>query len=359
MQSSLLLAGQWFLSSGIQEPEGGVARYYLSSLRRNARVSTEITGYSISALVYLAEQTGNIVYLDAAKTAGRFLCRQAWDSKLAIFPFEHAIDGEQPRELTYFFDSGIIARGLLTLWRATHEDEFLQTARACGESMLADFMRSATVHPILSLPSKDPLPHAGNWSRNPGCYQLKAAMAWQELYEISGEQHFLDAYENVLASSLASHSSFLPGEQDSNMVMDRLHAYSYFLEGMLPCYDRPECQQAVCIGLASVAHFLREISPAFERSDVCAQLLRARLYAAKLGACPLDKSAAEEEVHRMQAFQFEHTDPRIHGGFWFGRKQGEMMPYVNPVSTAFCLQSLEMWRQFESDTFKANRYELI
>jgi hypothetical protein len=299
------------------------------------------------------------MYLEAAKTAGRFLCGQAWDSKLAIFPFEHSVNGAQPRGLAYFFDSGIIARGLLALWRVTQDDEFLQIARACGESMLADFVQSETVHPILNLPSKDPLPQVGNWSRNSGCYQLKAAMAWQELYEVSGEARFLDAFEKVLASSIASHSSFLPGEQDSNLVMDRLHAYSYFLEGMLPCYDRPECREAVRVGLARVAHFLREISPVFERSDVCAQLLRARLYAAKLGACPLDQSAAEEEVRRMQAYQFEDTDPRIHGGFWFGRKQGSMLPYVNPVSTAFCLQSLEMWRQFETGTFKANRYELI
>ncbi len=36
-------AGCWFLNSGIQEPDGGVARYYRSDAGRNAAVSNEIT----------------------------------------------------------------------------------------------------------------------------------------------------------------------------------------------------------------------------------------------------------------------------------------------------------------------------
>ena len=51
--SSLSRAGRWFLESGIQDDSGGVARYYRSDVGRNAGVSTEITGYAVSALVYL------------------------------------------------------------------------------------------------------------------------------------------------------------------------------------------------------------------------------------------------------------------------------------------------------------------
>jgi hypothetical protein len=46
-------AAGWFLNSGIQEASGGVARYYRSDTRRNARISTEITGYAVSTFVYL------------------------------------------------------------------------------------------------------------------------------------------------------------------------------------------------------------------------------------------------------------------------------------------------------------------
>ena len=104
---------------------------------------------------------------------------------------------------------------------------------------------------------------------------------------------------------------------------------------------------------------MREISPGFERSDVCAQILRARLYAGSLGAVPLDREAAEEEARRAASYQVRGADRRAEGGFWFGRRNGELVPHVNPVSTAFCLQALAMWRQYLDGTFQPIRQELI
>src|ERR1039457_5488621 len=64
IDSMLGRAGRWFLRSGIQEANGGVARHYRSDLGQNARVSTEITGYAVSTLLYLAERTGDGNYTD-------------------------------------------------------------------------------------------------------------------------------------------------------------------------------------------------------------------------------------------------------------------------------------------------------
>src|SRR5271167_339519 len=114
-------AGRWFLESGIQESSGGVARYYRSDVGKNARVSTEITGYAVSTLLYLAERTGDDSYTEAAVRAARFLTRTAWNPMLGTIPFEHSDNCDQPKPLAYFFDCGIIVRGLLAAWRATRE----------------------------------------------------------------------------------------------------------------------------------------------------------------------------------------------------------------------------------------------
>jgi hypothetical protein len=120
--------------------------------------------------------------------------------------------------------------------------------------------------------------------------------------------------------------------------MDRLHAFSYFLEGLLPqAASDPRCAEALAEGIAFAAHHLREIAPDFARSDVFAQLLRARLYADQAGVVPLDRDAAEWEAGQLAAFQ------RADGGYWFGRKAGEWLPFSNPVSTAFAAQALESW----------------
>jgi hypothetical protein len=325
-------AGRWFLQSGIQEASGGVARYYRSDKRQNAPVSTEITGYAVSTLLFLYQRTGDSAYFEAALRAARFLTRIAWDARVGTFPFEHSANGASGPAYAYFFDCGIIVRGLLVAWRVTEDSEFRDTAIAAGRAMLADFPGPDGIHPILVLPEKRPLEWEPRWSASPGCYQLKSALAWHELFEVTGESAFENGYEAALQAALDNHREFLPGESDPARIMDRLHAYAYFLEGLLPVLHRPDCAAAFRNGVDRVAGYLREIAPVFVRSDVYAQLLRARL----LGDT-LDESAARYEAEKAATFQIDS------GGFLFGRKQGEDLPFVNPVSTAFCAQALAFW----------------
>lgn len=334
-------AGAWFLQSGIQEPSGGVARYYLADAEQNLPISTEITGYAISALVYLYSLTQDERYLDAATLAARFLTRSAWDSRLRIFPFECS-----GPSLAYFFDSGIIIRGLLSLWRVTGDRELIDIAEHCGRSMARDFAAGDSgYHPILRLPEKDPLPLGEKWSRQQGCYQLKSALAWHDLYKETGQADFLKLYDDALAASLRTHDSFLPGAK-GDLVMDRLHAYCYFLEASIPRADRPEVAAALAGGIAKVSHYLREIAPQFERSDVYAQLLRVRLLTECAGGVAVDRLAAAQEAEKIESFQGDDPHRRIRGGSFFARRAGRLQPHVNPVSTAFGLQALAMWRQY-------------
>lgn len=333
--NALHRAGSWFLQSGIQEINGGVARYHFTDRNQNARISTEITGYAVSTLVYLHKATGEAQYWDAAERAARYLCREAWDAQSSTFPFEPI--HETDPAYSYFFDLGIIVRGLLTVWRAGGDTEYLERAKEAGLSMAFDFMAEEAVHPIITLPDKQPLPYERRWSREPGCYQLKSALGWRNLAEAAGQPALNQPYERMLEYSLATHDDFLPGEPIREKVMDRLHAYCYFLEALLPVADRAACREALAAGIERVAFHLRDIAPVFARSDVYAQLLRVRLLADTMGAVPLDRAAAAEEAAAIPRFQRED------GGYWFGRKNGEFLPFSNPVSTGFCLQALAIW----------------
>jgi hypothetical protein len=352
-------AGRWFLHSGIQESSGGVARYYRSDVGHNASISTEITGYAVNALLFFQQRTGQAEYLDAALRAARFLTRQAWDERLAIFPFEHSVNGNRSLALAYFFDCGIIVRGLLAAWRVTNEPEFRDTAILAGRAMLKDFQGGGAIHPILALPGKEPLAYEPRWSASPGCYQLKSAMAWQELFEATGEMVFFRAYESAVSSALASDYDFLPGEANREKVMDRLHAYAYFLEGLSPMLHRSDCAHAFREGIDRASAYLVQIAPLFARSDVYAQLLRLRLLGEAAGVIPLDHAAATHAATQAAAFQVSSDDARVSGGFLFGRKCGEAMPFVNPVSTAFCVQALAWWDDRKNNALEARRQLLI
>lgn len=337
MSYSRAAAGRWLLHSGIQEASGGFARYYDAEARKNRPVSTEISGYAASTLVYLFRISGDEEYLDCARRTARFLVN-AWDRESDAFPFEYPSPSAESEHLAYFFDSGIIIRGLLAVWRETADGELLELARAAAHGMIREFRATGDYHPILALPGKTPLPRSSKWSRAPGCYQLKAAMAWRDVAEVTGENALKDAYLETVESALASHACFLPSSAGACDSMDRLHAYAYFLEGLLPAIERPECRAAYVEGVAAMERVLGETETVFVRSDVLAQLLRARLF--------LYKSTGGEERRRyidgLASFQAKSDDPRIDGGFYFGRRGGRISPQVNPVSTAFALQALEM-----------------
>jgi hypothetical protein len=101
-------------------------------------------------------------------------------------------------------------------------------------------------------------------------------------------------------------ASSLPGDSDQLRVMDRLHAYAYFLEGLLPVLDRPECATAFRNGVDRAGRYLREIAPVFARSDVYAQLLRV---AAAGSSCRWMKPTAAHEAEQAASFQIHSSDP--------------------------------------------------
>ena len=347
------------MRSGIQSPQGGVARYYRIDLGRYAAVSAEITGYAASTLVYLYRRTGRAEYLDAGIRAARFLARDAWNPELGVIPFEYpwaTANGVPP---AYFFDCGIIVRGLLAVWRECRDSELLEAAVRTGRSMAHEFVRGGVIHPVVLLPEKRPAPHEARWSREPGCFQLKSAMGWEDLFEATGDAGFRSWYEEAFRSALVNHAGFLPGPDLGHAVMDRLHAYCYFLEGLSPRASRPDGAQTLRDGIERVAAMLRDISPEFERSDVCAQLLRLRLYAHGAGILPLDAAAAREEAARTAAYQLDFADVRLAGAYGFGRKGGEALPFANPVSTVFAMQALDQWARFQLGEFSSDRHELI
>ncbi len=345
-------AGEWFLRSGIQQPNGGVARYYRTDLERNHAVSTEITGYAASAFVYLHTITKDARYLDRAVAAARFLTRTAWDSASATMPFE--ID---PPALQLISS---IAASWFAAWSRSGASPPMGSSWTWrprwANPMLRDFASAdGSFHPILSLPDKRPLePDAGRWSRSPGCYQLKAAMAWWDLLEATADEHFREPYERVLEYSLGACGDFLPGHAERPKVMDRLHAFLYFLEGLLPSAQEPRVAAAIRDGIPP-----RRASPARDCAGVRA-LRRLRPVAAHAPLCrPGRRPAAGRRRRAIRGGKTGANSRPSGGGFYFGRKAGAWLPYVNPVSSAFALQALELWDECRTGKARVWRHLLI
>jgi hypothetical protein len=101
-------------------------------------------------------------------------------------------------------DNGFSISGLLAVWRHTRSPRLLEVASACGRAMARDFLTETAIHPILQMPSRAPLPYERRWSREPGCFQLKSAMAWYDLAEATSDDTFTLWYERALRMALDS-----------------------------------------------------------------------------------------------------------------------------------------------------------
>ena len=359
---SFSAAQHWQLYSGICNGSGGVARYYRFDRKVFAPVSNEITGYYISSMLGAYETSADRRYLDRARECGRYLVQEAWDEDTGAFPFEPAGPGQAG--FTYFFDTGIILRALVSLWQTSNEAAYLHRALDTARAMWTDFVGADKIQPILTLPAKRPVHPTNSWSTNSGCYQLKAALGWHELGHATGDARWRKCYQHVLKKCLDEHYGFIDEDAQSADAMDKLHAYCYFLEGLLPAITEHTEYAADALatlrhGIRLVGQSLRFVSPVLLRSDVVAQLLRIRLYAAALGLQKLDEEHALEEASLISSFQAEHTDPKINGGFYFGREGGLQRPFVNPVSTAFCVQALALWDEYSNGELRPVTSKLI
>jgi hypothetical protein len=342
---------RWLTVSGIQDDSGGVFRYFEADKRKYRKISTETTGYFINALLW-SRRFGDKEPAEPATRAGRFLLERAFDMSRELFPFE--MDENGFADLAYFFDCGVIIRGLLQLSKATGDEAYLECAERCG---LALHSRMSTVDggffPLYDLSTDNPQTGSGSWSVEMDVHHLKVRLALLELFEATGRGEFEFGAESLKKWCLRRQESFLPGESDDEKVMDRLHAYCCFLEGLLPDVSLDvESSRVLQFGILRVENFLDEISPAFQRCDTIAQLLRLRLYADRAGIMELDYGRAEEEAVAVAEFQMQSSDPKIDGGFAFARREGAIVPHVNPAVTAFSMQALDMWGQAEDGAFR-------
>ncbi len=360
MNSCIHAGLRWLIRSGIQDESGGVARYYRAHEREYKTISTGITAFFISALVRLHWSKGEPPPGPAIR-AGHFLIEHAFDPASELFFFERG-DASDPRaSLAYFFDCGIIVRGLLDLWKATSDRAYLECAEKCGLAMTTKMsVVDGSFFPLYDVSANHPHAGSGSWALEPGVYQLKVGMAFLELAEATGLGQFKASMESLLKWSLRLQESFLGDSDDPHRVMDRAHAYCYFLEGLLPeaALDR-DCSQALQYGILRVENLLEEVGKEFERCDVIAQLLRLRIYADLMGVMELSRGRADLEANTIIEYQMQSTDPKIDGGFAFARRNGQIVEHINPMATIFAVQALKMWEQADEGTFRQSWKALI
>ena len=359
MNSCIYSEFQWLTRSGIQQTSGGVSRFYHTQASKYASVSTAATSYFICGLLQSSEIDPDAA-VERALGAGRFLMDDAFDDEVGLFRHEVVEEGElQP--WSYLLDSTAGLRALIDLWKATQEPAYAEQAERCGIAIKEHLSRmDGSFFPVFDLGRQMPYEADEPWWQQPGVYHLKSALAFRLLAEAVGLYEFKAMSEDLLQWCLKRHEGFAEPEPTSEMTMSRLHAYCYFLEGLLPEAGLdPDASRALQFGILEIENLSQDVGHEFQRCDVLAQLLRLRLFADRLGIMELDYQQAGNEAAAIEEFQRQSSDPTIDGGFAFARKDSHLTPDGNTAATIFSLQALQMWEEASTGGFRRSWETLI
>ncbi|GEM_PF-4629472 len=283
------------------EADGGVHRNLDVVSEAKGPVSTEITGYAAHLFAWLGLVTGEKEFISRAELHADWIVR-LWSSQTTFLTFEPGAD------LTYFFDTGIVARALALCARAAGSSLYEAIARKLAEYMKHFRGPAGSYRPIHD---RNGEPHDSEstwWSRSAGPYQLKAALIWRYF----GDPAWSELLQRYLSSEVEAPTDFYEAG-------DRLHPASYFSEALAQGGE-PDRALEIAGEIRPWANYK------LCRTDALAQRVRVER---------LLRSKAAASGYLL------HQDVKS-GGFWFASRDGVVPPVLSAHATMFAIQAMVM-----------------
>ncbi len=369
-QASCWLAGSGIQNSGKDEKlRGGVAAWYELGEDQYPFLYSEITGYALSAFLFLYRIRGEKKMLGYAEEAAEWLIRNALHAdggvKTRLYLVPHYVSPNYSfhQGRVYAFDTGMVGYGLLQLYTATKKDRHLDAIHKIAR-FLAHRMRrqDGTFCPYYDPSAKKCEEDLKKWSDQRGTFHAKLALFFIDYYRLTRDPAYKKYALSLLDASLeaqAADGRFVTGRKDKST---HLHPHAYTLEGLLyggVFLGRADYLKAVIRGwewaLAGVSEdgsvssiYADRSFSHHERSDIVAQVLRigAALYALSPSKMNPHRGLLKKIKDHLLIFQYE-AGTRQKGGFIYGAAtDGLIRDHLNAWSTMFALQALWMYAEF-------------
>jgi hypothetical protein len=375
MAASVKRASDWLARSGIQNTSrdvklrGGVAAWYETDKKLYPFLYSEITGYALSALVFLHTVRPHQAWLAAAERAARWLIRNALlddgGVKTRLYLVDHyespnySFDGGR----VYAFDTAMVGYGLLQLFKRVPRSDYAQAAHH-----VLDFLTRRMGRPDGTFwPYYDPRrgkcgEDLGKWSDQAGTFHAKLALFLIDFsrrpgYEALGGRARL-LLDRILGAQKAD-GRFVTGRKDNST---HLHPHAYTIEGLLYGGVCLKNKRYLDSAFRAFEWMLRAVSrdgsvsslytpegfSHHERSDIVAQLLRIGAILHALEPKRMRPRLATLEAVKRHLLLFQSNGAKAsYGGFIYGAAtDGLQRPHVNAWATMFALQALWMHEHF-------------
>ncbi len=368
-------ASKWLLASGIQNKSknralsGGVAAWYELDQHIYPFLYSEITGYALSAFVFLKRIHKNEAYVRAAIQAARWLSEQAFQPsggvKTRLYLVKHYVSPNYCFHIgrVYAFDTGMVGYGLLQLYKETRDERY-RTLAERNLNFLIKVLRkkNGSFSPFSDASGKSYPEDMEKWSDQEGAFHAKIALFLIDFYRLSGDKKILGCAETLLKAAITKQTKegrFITAVADNST---HLHPHAYTMEGLV--YGAVYLKRGDFLESAlkaftwllkgvsadgSVSSYYSKASFSHhERSDIVAQVLRlgAILYALKPEKIKAHLGVLEKIKQHLLLFQHRSKDKQS-GGFMYGAAtDGLMRPHLNAWGTLFAIQALWMHDEF-------------
>lgn len=374
-------AAEWLVGSGVQVMSDnplhhqGFASWYEADTQSMPYVYSEITGYLVTQMCDLYDQTGDQRFLASATGAADWLLRTVHEPTggfRCLFPLKPS-RFDYKYDQIYVFDTGVIISGLVNVYRASNQDRFLKAAIKAADWIIEQAQKeSGGFYPVYDLEKQSFIENDSEWSLCSGSYHTKVAIGLVNLYQATNDAKYREAAIKACDFALTFQQTdgrfiSFPGEGGTNS-----HPHSYSAEGLWvvgKVLGREDYLQASAkaadwlLSWQSVEGYIprhfHNGEPLYnERVDILAQALRLASIHLAEGRLP-DTEAVRAKLEKLVTViirnQATSDDSRINGGFYFGRlSSGDVMPHVNVWVTSFSIQGLGRYEGFLRDTFDFN-----
>lgn len=372
MLNEMINAKNWLLNSGIQDvssnpqTDGGFNAWFDTMTGEYPYLYSEITGYGITTLLYLYKQTKEEMLLDRAKMAADWLINVAMHKCGGVKTRDYKKQDDNEgmysfdSENIYAFDNGMVLYGLVSLYKLTGIDAYLDNAKKIAEFLLTMQRPDGLFFAFYNAKTGQMIDVTDKWSTQSGSYHCKIAMGLIDLYELTGDDRYLKSSIAVCdaALQLQKNDGRFVSFRDNNGT--HVHPHSYSAEGLLYagvklCNKKYISSAAKAVewtlrnqlyngGVPSM--YIRDEANVNERTDTLAQTLRLGVLVSQYG-CLLDDQMLERLLKLKERLVFfQNTDGLHKGGFYFGFESGKKVAHINSWCSMFAMQAIDMYDKF-------------
>lgn len=360
----------WMTQSGIQSPEGGVYAWYNMLTDKHSYLYSEITGYAITAFLYLHKLYGHKEYLKRAERAADWIIQNALSDcggvKTRYFTDEKTID-----EHTSFsggnifsFDTAMVLYGFSNLYKLTNRQDYLDQSIRMADFLVDTMQKDDGSFTAIYNEKEGSVPNSTKkWSTQSGSFHAKNALGLVAIHEITRVEKYKEAALRVCDFALTRQEENGRFVTDTASLATHLHPHCYSIEGLSFVGSSFKVEKYVKAaekatywalsrtddsGINETYYPTTDSFSSFQRSDVLAQVIR-------MGLLFVKDESVEHVVKVLLSYRADQDGNGEKDGFFYSKTHD----HVNFWCTMFALQALALYYDESLVPESGERFDLL